>query len=106
MRKDSTEKRYPAEKQNPRDRKISGVLKGLARQCPTFTGNTTNYHRPKSVSLSCSEWEGVVPLRYGRRAKGFDSKLTLLVEFFAKRSKALRAAFAVFMSFILIKPSR
>ena len=95
-----------AHKQNPRDRKISGVLKGLARQCPTFTGNTTNYHRPKSVSLSCSEWEGVVPLRYGRRAKGFDSKLTLLVEFFAKRSKALRAAFAVFMSFILIKPSR
>ena len=86
-----------SEKQNPRDRTISGVLKGLARQCPTFTGNTTNYHRPKSVSLSCSEWEGVVPLRYGRRAKGFDSKLTLLVEFFAKRSKALRAAFAVFL---------
>ena len=93
-------------RQNPRDQMISGVLKGLARQCPTFTGNTTNYHRPKSVSLSCSEWEGVVPLRYGRRAKGFDSKLALLVEFFAKRSKALRAAFAVFMSFILIKPSR
>lgn len=39
----------------------------------------------------------MVPLRYGRRAKGFDSKLTLLVEFFAKRSKALRAAFAVFL---------
>ena len=93
-------------RQNPQVRQDSGVLKGLARQCPTFTGNTTNYHRPKSVSLSCSEWEGVVPLRYGRRAKGFDSKLTLLIEFFAKRSKALRAAFAVFMSFILIKPSR
>ena len=93
-------------KQNPQVRQDSGVLKGLARQCPTFTGNTTNYHRPKSVSLSCSEWEGVVPLRYGRRAKGFDSELTLFVEFFAKRSKALRAAFAVFMSFILIKPSR
>lgn len=56
-------------RQNPRDRKISGVLKGLARQCPTFTGNTTNYHRPKSVSLSCSEWEGVGPPLYGHQAK-------------------------------------
>ena len=48
-----------------------GLSIGEAWQCPTFTGNITNYHRPKSVSLSCSEWEGVVPLRYGRQAKGF-----------------------------------
>ena len=35
---------YP-KKQNPRLRKESGVLNGGAWQCPTFTGNTTDYHR-------------------------------------------------------------
>ena len=28
-----------------------------------------HYHRRKSVSRSCSGWEGVVPLRYGRQTK-------------------------------------
>ena len=85
-------------RQNPRDRKISGVLKGLARQCPTFTGNTTNYHRPRSVSLSCSEWEGVVPPRYGRRAKPVVSEVHQLNsrdEVFAKRSKRRNAIICI-----------
>ena len=28
-----------------------------------------HYQRRKSVSRSCSGWEGVVPLRYGRQIK-------------------------------------
>ena len=30
-----------------------------------------HYHWRRSVSRSCSGWEGVVPLRYGRQAKTF-----------------------------------
>ena len=29
----------------PRDQEIRGFFEWGAGQCPTFTGNTTNYHR-------------------------------------------------------------
>ena len=77
---------------------IPRVLNGKARQCPTFTGNTTNYHRPRSVSLSCSEWEGVVPPRYGRRAKPVVSEVHQLNsrdEVFAKRSERRNAIICI-----------
>ena len=35
-------------------------------------GQVPHYHRRKAVSRSCSGWEGVVPPRYGRQAKGDD----------------------------------
>ena len=31
--------------ETPATVKVTGVSNGRARQCPTFTGNTTNYHR-------------------------------------------------------------
>ena len=34
-----------------------------------FHGREAHYHRRKSVSRSCSGWEGVVPLHYGRQTK-------------------------------------
>ncbi len=39
-----------------------------AWQCPTLTWRMPHYHRRYSVSLLCSEWIQVVPLRYCRQA--------------------------------------
>ena len=39
-----------------------------AWQCPTLTWRMPHYHRRYSVSLLCSAWVQVVPLRYRRQA--------------------------------------
>ena len=44
-------------------------LKGGCLTMSYFHGREAHYHRRKSVSRSCSGWEGVVPLRYGRQTK-------------------------------------
>ena len=36
------------------------------------------YHWRGSVSPSCSGWEGVVPLCYGRQTKGWGSRLAFI----------------------------
>ena len=39
-----------------------------AWQCPTLAWRMPHYHRRYSVSLLCSAWVQVVPLRYDRQA--------------------------------------
>ncbi len=48
-----------------------------AWQCPTLTWRMPHYHRRYSVSLLCSEWIQVVPLRYCRQAYSVHWKANL-----------------------------
>ena len=91
-----------AHKTKPSKEKLSRVLKGGAWQWPTFTGNTTDYHWRESVSPSCSEWEGVGPLCYGRQAKALLSKFfkDFSSEFFGKEWNHM-ACFSTFTHFFL-----
>ena len=43
-----------------------------------FHRRSAYYHWRGSVSPSCSGWEGVVPLCYGRQTKGWESGLPLI----------------------------
>ena len=47
-----------------------------AWQCPTLAWRMPHYHRRYSVSLLCSAWIQVVPLRYRRQANSLNLKKT------------------------------
>ena len=51
---------------------VQGVFRMECLTMTYFHGRAAHYHRRKSVSRSCSGWEGVVPLRYGRQTKLVD----------------------------------
>ena len=65
----STVSTHPARDSQKKPVQRTGFFMNRVSDDVLLSRARAHYHRRKSVSRSCSGWEGVVPLRYGRQTK-------------------------------------